>query len=198
MDTRKRKNESKSEYHERASKFYYSNGYSIKEIAKKLKIDELEVYNFITTGRKVTTSKEREEMIELYNKGYSITAIAKMFNKSRACIKKRIAAPAQINTGSGYTLSNKEINIISEMINEGKSIQSIARKLGVKTTVIRYRLDHMPRKRITYVDKYEANKFIYLFKKGKSYKEIAKMCGRARTTVERHIHKAGYWRKNGK
>lgn len=196
---RKRKNESDSSFHERSSKYYYSNGYHIKEIAKKLKIDETEVYNYVTNGRKITTTAEREEMIQLFNKGYSYQAIANIFKKSRSCVKQRIEYPAKISYSTVNDLTDKQLKKMKEMAENGETLESISKEIGAGIGTIRYRLDHTNmRKHITHISKNEVKKFIQLYKKGKSHSEIAKMCNRSRGAVCRHLHEAGYWRSKEK
>lgn len=197
--TKPKKNSSESieAYNERVSKLYYNEGYHIKEIAKKLKIDEVEVYNYVASGKRFTTSEEREEMISLYNKGYSIYSIAKKFNRSRACVRKRIGSRAKIScaiNNSGIT--DKKIKKMNDMFNEGFTIEEISKEIGISTSSIIYRLSHSGnRTPNTHVTKSEINKFIKLFKSGKTHAEIAGICGRGTTTVSRHLHVAGYWRR---
>lgn len=193
---RKKKNESIDAYNERASKLYYDNGYHIKEIAERLKIDETEVYNYVVTnGRKITTAAEREEMIQLFNKGYSYYAIANIFQKSRSCVKKRIECPAKIGYSTSNDLTDKQLKKMKEMAENGETLEAISKEIGVKVGTIRYRLDHTNmRERTTHVTPDEVKKFIRLYKKGKSHAEIAKICNRSRGAVCRHLHRAGYWR----
>ena len=188
-----KKNESLDEYNERASKLYYENGYHVKEIAKRLDMDEIEVYNYvITKGHRITTEAERREMITLFNKGYSYTAIAKIFGKSRACIKDRIERPAKINRSGSGDLTDKQIKKIKEMAKNGAYLKTIAKELNIPVSAVRYRLSHGIRKpHHTYVTPAELNKMIRLYKKGKNQTEIAKLCNRGRSTVHNHLHKAG-------
>lgn len=199
--TKPKKNSSESieAYNERVSKLYYNEGYHIKEIAKKLKIDEVEVYNYVASGKRFTTSEEREEMISLYNKGYSIYSIAKKFNRSRACVRKRIGSPAKISCGSINTITDKKIKKMNDMINEGYTIEEISREIGISTSSVIHRLSHSGnRTPNTHVTKSEINKFIKLFKAGKTYTQIAIICNRGLNTVYRHLHAAGYWRRKNK
>lgn len=198
---RRKKNESIDAYNERASKLYYANGYHIKEIAEKLKIDKIEVYNYVANGPKITTEAEREEMISLFNKGYSYSSIAKIFNRSRACIKDRIESPAKINCGCNSDLTDKQLKKMKELANEGKCIKDIAREIGVRDRSIEYRLSHTDvgvNRRFTYVTPAEVKKFVRLYKNGKSHNEIAKTCNRSRSTVLKYLHKAGCWRSKEK
>lgn len=195
------KNESIDAYNERASKLYYSNGYHINEIAKKLKIDKIEVFNYVTNTYKITTASEREEMISLFNKGYSYSAIAKIFNKSRACVKDRIERPATINYKRSVDLTDKQIDKIKKMAKDGKTIREIAKEIGINEKSVEYRLSHTDaeiHKKYKYVSPAEVNQYIKLYKKGKSHYEIAEICGRSRTTVSRHLHAKGYWRSKEK
>ena len=195
---RKKKSETTKEYNERASKLYYANGYHIKEIAQKLKINEIDVYNYVVvSGSRITTSEERDEMITLYNKGYSISSIAKIFSRSRTCVRERIDNPAKVNCYDANKLTDDQIAKITELASMGLSIKDISSKTGINPNTIIYRLSHTNiRRPNTYVTKSEIRKFIQLFKKGKTHREIANICGRSRSTINRHLHAAGYWRKN--
>ena len=195
----KKKNESIDSYNERASKLYYHNGYCITEIAKKLDIGEIEVYNYVTTGKKITTEEERQEMIRLYNKGYSYTAIAKMLNKSRSCVRNRIERPAKAKWHNSVNFSDRQLKKMKDMCKDGAYMETISKEFGVKTSSIRYRLEHMGRsKHHTRVSQEEKELFIYLYKQGKTHEEIAEICNRNRHTVYTHLHRAGYWRSKEK
>lgn len=190
---RKTKNESIDAYNERASKLYYNNGYHIDEIAERLNIDPVEVYNYVVTGHKITTSAEREEMIALFNKGYSYSAIAKIFNRSRMCVRTRIERPARVNTSSSNTLTDKQLKKMRDMANDGAYIETIAKELGIPVSSVKYRLNHTNiRNHIKYVSKDEVKQFIKLYKKGKTITEISKLTNRSRNTVSRHLKAAGY------
>ena len=87
------------------------------------------------------------------------------------------------------------------MANNGEYIETIAKEIGAKTSSVRYRLSHTDiykRNAIKRVTKAEINKFIRLYKKGKTQAKIAKICGRGRNTVNRHLHKEGYWKTKEK
>jgi DNA-directed RNA polymerase specialized sigma24 family protein len=190
--------ESIEAYNERASKLYYKEGYNIKEIAGKLNIEETEVYNYVAKGHKATTEAEREEMISLYNKGYTYCAIAKIIGKSYSCVRSRIERPAKIHCQETFTLTDKQLNKMIDLANKGYGVEYIAKELKVKSSVIKHRLEHADRYNKTYtlVTKPEINTFIRLHKKGKSYGEIAKICGRSKTTVSKHIRE--YYNKRKK
>ena len=197
---RRKKNESNAAYNERATKLYYSNGYHIKEISKRLNIEEVEVYNYITTGRKITTEAEREEMIRLYNQGYTYSAIAKILGRSRACVTDRIKSPAKCKwQNSPDNLNDKQIKMIQDMAKEGMLVTAIAKEIGIRRGSVEYRLKHigMPCK-YKYVTKEEEKKFVRLYKKGLTHAEIGRICGRHRSTVYTHLHKLGYWRNKEK
>lgn len=191
---RKRKNESVEVYNERAIKAYFKDGYHIKEISERLKIDEIEVYNCVAAGNKITTEAEREEMIRLFNQGYSYTAISKIFNKSRTCVSERIKNPAKLNfKGQNNNVTDAQLNNMKDMASNGETLEAISKKTGIDVVSVKYRLSHtdIRPKVVRRVSKSEVNKFIKLYKSGKSYAEIAKICNRGRNTVNRHLHKAG-------
>lgn len=196
---RRKKNETTEAYNRRASKLYYDNGYYLKEIAQRLNIPEIEVYNYVANGHKITTEDERNEMISLFNQGYSYNAISKIFNRSRSCVKRRIESPAKFVYNTDYELTDRQLKIIADMAKEDDTIEHIAQTLGIDMRYVKYRLRHIAgRKHITYVTEEEHDEFIRLYKKGKSYKTIAKECGRSVSTVARHLHDAGYWRSREK
>lgn len=192
-DVRKKKNESIDEFNERASKYYFSNGFHIKEIADKLGIDQIEAYNYATTGRKITTNEERAEMINLFNKGYSYTAIGRIFNKSRTCVRDRIKRPAKSKCKNNNEIDYKSFKKMKDMEREGASMTTISNEIGISMSSVRYRLrnsvsiNHYKR-----VGKTEINQYIKLYKNGKTCSEIAKMYNRGRTTIYRYLKKAGY------
>ena len=196
---RRKKDETIEAYNKRASKLYYDNGYYLKEIAQRLNISEIEVYNCVANGNKITTEAERLEMISLFNKGYSYTAIGKIVNRSRSCVKKRIECPAKFAYKTDRELTDRQLKIMVDMAKDNCTIEHIAQTLGVDERYIKYRLRHVVgRKRTTYVTEEERNKFVRLYKKGKSHRAIAKECGRGVNTVTRHLHIAGCWKSREK
>lgn len=190
---RMRKNESIDEYNERASKTYYTNGYHIKEIANRLKIDEVEVYNYvITKGHKITTEDERRRMINLFNQGYSYSAIARIMGKIRAYVRDRIERPAKINNSGSGNLTDKQIKKIKDMANEGACLCTIAEEMNIPISAVRYRLSHGIREvHHTHLSKAEKQKIIRLHKNGKSTTEIANICSRSWSTVRRCLRRVG-------
>lgn len=191
-----KKNESVEAFNERASKYYYSNGYNIKEIANKLKISEVIVYNYVAHGRKITTNEEREKMIKLFNAGYSYTAIGKIFNRSRTCVRKRIQSPARVRCSQcENTINDSKLRKMKVMAKDGVSLETIAKELDANLSSIKYRLHHSglrtPNK---FISEDEVKEFIKLYKQGKSYNQIARLCNRSKSAVSRHLHNAGYYR----
>ena len=194
---RRKINESIDTFHERASKLYYNNGYHIKEIADKLKIDPIEVFNYVTNSYKITTSAEREEMISLFNKGYSYTYIAKVFGRSRACVKARIEKPATINHVRRNSMTDKQIRKMRKLSRQGKCTKEIAREIDVCEKSIEYRLKHTDagvHKNYKYVTPEEVKLFVELYKSGKSHNEIARICNRSRSTILKYLHKEECWK----
>ena len=193
---RRKKNEPIKEFNERASKYYYSNGCHIKEISDKLGIDEIVVYNYVvTSGLRITTSEERDEMISLHNQGYSYTAIGKIFNKSRTCVRERINTPARARKYMTNEINGKKIDRMVEMSREGAYIKTIAEEIGISTASVKYRLKHTGRvQKYKFVSKDDLNEFIRLFNEGKTYADIARICNRGRNTVMKHLKRAGYYR----
>ena len=190
------KNESIEEYNERASKLYYNNGYHIAEIAKKLKLNNVDVYNHVVhNGYRITTESERQEMIALYNDGASYSEIARIFNRSRSCVRERIKAPAKTSGKTGTTLNDRQLKKMKDLYESGMTVEAIAEKLKVSLYTVKYRLNHIDTYRhLPRVDEKELMRFIALFYKGKSYKEIAKACNRHPTTVSKHLKAAGYYK----
>lgn len=193
------KGESIDLYNERASKEYYANGYYIVEIAEKLKIDPVEVYNYVTTNnKKYVTSAEREIMVDLYNKGYSYRAISKELHRSRTCVKHRIEAPAKIYCMPKNELTDRQIKKILNMAYKGRSIETISKKTGIAENVIFNRLRgtdiDMASKHFTFVSDDEVHEFIRLHNEGKTHKEIAEITNRGAGTVGKHLRKAGIYR----
>ena len=161
---RKKKNETVEDYNKRVIKELYNDGYHIKEIAKKLNIDEIEVYNHATNGRKITTNAEREEMIKLFNQGYSYCAIAKKLNKSRSCVKTRIESKAKFNCGKYDDITYKQLKKMKTMAKNGASMEKISEEVGIKLSSVIYRLSHSDIiTHTTRVSKEERDTFISLY-----------------------------------
>ena len=191
---RKKKLETEDQYNERASKLYYSHGYHLNEIADRLNISMVEVYNYVCNGHKITTESERLEMINMRNIGMSYSEIARIFGKSRSCIRERIASPAKINCKS-IMLTDKQLKKMRDMAIDGAYLSTIAEELGVGINSVRHRLNLCGLSRSSNkVSKSEIQRFIRLYKNGKSHREIADRCGRNVTTVGRHLRSAGYYR----
>lgn len=181
----KKRNETEKEYNERLSKMYYSNGYHINEIANKMEIDIIEVYNYIT-GSNYTTTEEREKMISLYNSGVSYEEIAKKFSKSVTCIKDRIKSPTKLVCGnSDEMLSDKQIKKMKNMAIKGYCAKDIAEEIGISENSVIYRMSHtdLDHKIYRNLSVSEMEKMVKLCKNGKSYKEIAKICKRSDIVV---------------
>lgn len=192
----RKKNESVEDYNRAISKLYYGDGYHIKEIAEKLQIDEVNVYNYVSAGHKITTNEDREEMIYLHNMGYSYRAIAEMFGKSISCVKTRIAEPAKFSCQKSEKVTDNQLELMKDMAVNGYTLEDISKVTGIKLSSVRCRLAHTDlRKRLTYITDTEVKKMIKLFKDGKSYSEIAKECNRSKSTVYRQLLIRGYSRK---
>ena len=197
-NVRKRKNETINEFNERATKHYYNEGYHIVEIAEKLKIDVNEVYNYIVVSRpRVTTEKERAEMIKLYNLGYTYSAIGRLLNRSRTCVRERIQSPAKCRCRRYISVSNKQIPKIKEMIKNGATIKTISESTGISENSIKCRISHTninSARACSKVTKSEINRFIELYNDGNSCYKIAKICKRGETTVRRHLRRVGVYK----
>lgn len=181
------------EFDETSIKEYYSHGYSIREISEKLDINPIYVYNIVAKGNKITTEEERLEMISLYNRGYSISAIARKLGRSRACVRDRIKSPAKVNCRTTTKLSDKQINDIEKLARKRNYSAAISRKLGIKYNSLRCRLKHntnIPRRTISQEEK---DTFIRLHLCGYTHDQIAEKTGRCVRSVGVHLRNAGYW-----
>jgi transposase len=187
---RKRSKETDEAYKLRAIKLYYTNGYHIDEISERLNIPMVDVYNVVSSGHKITTEEERQEMIHLRNLGYTHSYIANIFGRSRSCIQERINSSAKCTCATATKLTDKQLEQIKSMIKEGMYISDIARELGVSRRTVNDRVKRCglssPKKPVT---EKEVKRFIRLRKNGHTYKEIAKRCNRCEDTVFRHIKK---------
>ena len=182
-----------SEINEVEVKEYYSHGYSIREIAEKLNVNPIYVYNIIARGNKITTEEERSQMISLYNQGYSISAIARIIGRSRACVRNRIKSPAKINCRTVIKLTDKQIDNIETLAKKREYPASISRKLGINYNSIKRRLNHstsIPKRTISQEEK---NRFIKLHLIGYTHYQIAEKCGRCVKSVGTHLRNAGYY-----
>ena len=190
----KKKKETIKECNERLCKMYYSDGYHIKEIANKLDIDIIEVYNHIT-GSNFTTTEEREEMIRLYDAGVSYRDIAEKFGKSITCVKERIKSPAKIICGNDdEILSDKQIKKMKKMAIKGYSAEDIAKEIGISENSVLYRMSHTDIDHKVYrnLSSSEIDKVVRLYKNGKSYKEIAKACKKSDIVIIKILDINGY------
>ena len=178
------------EINEYIVKEYYSNGYCIKEISEKLNIDMITIYNIVAKGHKITTERERTEMLALRRKGWSISAIARKFNKSRACIRLRLQQPAKIGCIDPINLSDEQISNIGTLSKE-KYITDIAKQLGVNVSSIKRRLEHFSTRAKRNVSEKELQKFIELFEAGYTHAQIADKCNRSVKTVGTRLRAAG-------
>ena len=85
--------------------------------------------------------------------------------------------------------------MVMKMYKNGSSINAIAKELNVTHQSIRRRLINCgnyvskKRKNITVKDR---NKFVRLYKKGKTLKEIAESTGFSVSSVGRHLRDLGY------
>ena len=192
---KQRKSESINAFNKRASLIYRSNGYNIEEIANRLNISETEVYNYVVNGNSIVTEKERERMIKMRDKGYSISRISRELGRSRVCITRRLESPAKVSCKCNNKLNDDEIAMVMKMYKTGSSINAIAKELNVTHQSIRRRLINCgnyvskKRKNITVKDR---NKFVRLYKKGKTLKEIAESTGFSVSSVGRHLRDLGY------
>lgn len=189
---RRKKNETEETYIKRACEEYHLHGYHIDEIAKRLNISMIEVYNHVSKGNKITTEDERNEMIHMRSIGCSYAEISRVTGRSRSCIKARIAAPAKIGCHSKRMLTDKQLKQMKEMAHDGVYIGTIAEILGESRGSISHRLNQCGIKRCTKVSKDEEKKYVKMFKSGKNAVQIAKACDRAASTVRFHLHKLGY------
>lgn len=189
---RQRKNETEEAYIKRACEEYHLHGYHIDEIAKRLDISMIEVYNHVSKGNKITTEDERNEMIHMKSIGCSYAEISRVTGKSRSCIKARIASPAKVGCRTKHMLTDKQLKQMKEMGHDGVYIETIAEALGESRSNISRRLNQCGIKRHIKVSKDEEKKYVKMFKNGKSATEIAKIYNRAASTVRYHLRKLGY------
>lgn len=187
--------ENKQIYIERAAKEMYCNGYHISEIANKLKCDILIIRNAVTdiNKYKITTEEERQKMINMYECGYSVKYIAKIFNRNESCVNRRIKSKAKFyKKYKEYKLSDKDINYLKKMYLKGYTLKSICKELGITYTSARRRLikagiwqPNLSQK--IEVPNYEKNKYRSLYNKGFKVSEIAKKFNRQYCVVARTL-----------
>lgn len=188
------KNESLPGYYERACKLLYNNGYSINEIAAKMKLTNTEVFNYTHDGIHYLTKEECKRIIDMYDKGMSITSIAKEMNMARDTIRRKInyKANAYDEYENGEFMKDACIEAIKDLYDKGKSTQKIADELGLSEHKVRYRLIkcglYAPAGSSRVTNK-EIAKFKRLRRQGLSYEEIGKRCGRNRNTVSYYLNK---------
>lgn len=187
--------EDKQSFIERTTKEMYCEGYHISEIADKLKCDILYIRNAITdiNKYKITTEEERQEIINLYEDGYSVKDIAKKFNRDETCIYRRVKSKATFYKDyREYKLSDKDINYLKKMYLKGYTLKSICKELGITYTSARRRLikagiwePNLSQK--IEVPNSEKNKYKSLYNKGFKVSEIAKKFNRQYCVVARTL-----------
>lgn len=190
---KKKAKESVEAYNKRACKLYHENGYLIKEITTKLKLTEVDVYNYLSNNS-ITTEEERERMIKLRDQGLSIRAIAKEVGRSKTTVRTRLESPAKVNCSCKSILNDRQMNLLSKMAKDGCSIREIAKALNMDMSSLKYRISIIDKKTSTptRVTNKEIKRFIKLYKSGKSCSKIANICGRNETTVRKYLKQEGY------
>ena len=191
---RRKAGESIDDYVKRASVILHSNGYHFSEIAKKLKVDKLTVYNILVHSPRcrITTEDERAIMIELRGRGYSYRKIAEEVGRSATCVRERINSPAKFYDGYPESvLTDQQIDQMKKWYAEGKTIKFIADQFGIHRSCILYRLKSAglfdPSRTPAKVSTNEKYGYYKMHKKGKTNVEIAKHYGRNDSTVSRHL-----------
>lgn len=191
---RRKPGESTDDYVKRASVILHNNGYHFSEIAKKLKVDKLTVYNILvrTQRCRITTEEERAIMIELRGRGYSYRKIAEEVGRSATCVRERINKPAKFYDGYPESvLTDKQIDQMKQWYSEGKTIKYIADQFCVHRSCILYRLKsaglYDASRKPSKVSTNEKYGYYKMHKKGKTNVEIAKHYGRNDSTVSRHL-----------
>lgn len=196
MKPKKLKNETKEQYIVRVSKEMQNEGYHISEIASKLKCDKFKIYNILVPeGYKLTTEEERNRMIELRNKGYSLREIGRIVGRSHTCVRSRLLSPTTLREDYiEYNINSRTLKKIKNYYNSGKSIKWISEKFNLPENAIKYRLKRAK----LFKNKIETNRVteeeIELFNdlyynKGYSMVKIAEQCKRDRGTISKYIRK---------
>lgn len=197
MNKPRRKNgESIDEYLRRACNILYSNGYHYSEIAKKLKVNKIVVYNILVKRptNRVTTTDERNAMIKLRGQGYSYRTIANIMGRSATCVHERIKREAHLYEDyKENNLKDKDIERLKQWYIEGKTLKFIADKLEISTKSVVYRLKisgiYDPHRSPSRVSSGEEAGYRRMRKAGKTNGEIARAYGRNPSTVSRHLNK---------
>ena len=187
--------ETREEYIVRASRILYKDGYSIAEISKKLKVEKVDVYNSLVDleERRVTTDEERQLFIELRNKGYNYSEIARMTNRSRITIKTRIESEAKYYFENGYILTDKQLKSIKKYYKAGKTMSWIAREIEISPSAVKRRLVKCGLYKTNYsltipLTDQEKKKISNLYKKNLNSFTISMRIGRPQSLINDYIN----------
>lgn len=168
-------------------------GYTIQEIAKKLKIDEVTVFNATTQGAKIITEEQRQLMITMKAAGKSNRDIANAIGCSESTVRNRLKAPAKYKAPANYyKISDNDLKAIKKWYLRGKTIAWIADKYGISAASVLNRLKNSK----TYKTDYTKNVplhltekiYAQLFKKFKSVDEIANKLGRSYIIISDYLN----------
>lgn len=141
MKVKKKPKEAQFDYINRAANELKNKGNHIDEIAAKLGVDQLTIYNAIVPkNSKITTEAERNYMILLREQGKSYNEIAEMIGRSKSCVRDRVASPAKFNGRHGQSISDRDLLKIIKWYRAGKTASWIAKQVGVSRHAVIYRL----------------------------------------------------------
>lgn len=183
---RKRKDETLAEFYERACDAYYSNGYSIIEIAEKLNIPNTMAYNYCAKPkRSFITPEVVDEVIKLKNHGYNNATIAKSTGISRTSVRRITRGKRKYDSITQDQITD---DILALRV-KNYSISQIAKKLGITKGKVYYRIKKAfnipkpPQK----VQQKEIDHMIFLYKSGFSIAEISRKLNRSYNTVRKYV-----------
>lgn len=179
----------------------YKNGLSSKKIADLFNVSSTTIKNILHKNNvqiKETSSylkkfpQEKEiEVILYYNKGNSITSVAKYFKCSQEVIR-RILKQNMINILPSNTyikkFSKDQEQKIIELYNKGLSTIEIGKKYKVKrTTISKILKENNIEIRKKSISLEQEKRIIELYKKGASIKDISKERGFADNTIRKTL-----------
>ena len=120
-------------------------GFSLKEIAEKLKLNLYELYNYSRANRikQIHFADRNQEIMELYKKGTPVSDIAKKFNLSESFIRGLAcfnSQPRRIISKEAILKKLQEGAPISEIIETFNVSKGTIRNISVQTGIIQNKL----------------------------------------------------------
>lgn len=182
-----------------------SKGYANYEIANKLGITPTEVFNLVGNTYHRVTKDDLKLIKELHSKNVPVSEIAKIIGVCKNTIWNNLNT-----TSISFDYKSYKSNKISwfnkirlkRMYKRGVTISSLAEKFNISRNTVFETLGMEPPAKKTNTNKIaysnitntELNKIEIMYKQGVKVEEIARLLGRARSTIYNNINKYNFKR----